>query len=406
MMTTTTIANNVPALDEDPWSDETLLNPYPMHERLREAGPVTFLPRYGVYAVARYEQIVEVASNWETFSSAAGVGLQDPRDPAYFRNPGPLLESDPPDHTRVRKLFSPLVSAPSLKRLRETATPTASALVDAVLAAGPDIDGVRELALAFPMRVLPDAVGMPKEGRENLIPYGELTFNGIGPENELFHKALAAAGDAQVWIADAMKRENLAPDGMGAMLYTFVDSGDITEDQAGRLVRTFLGAGIDTTVSAIGGALMLFAQNPEQWEKVRENRALIRPAFDEVIRVISPAQTFARLATHDTTIGGQDITADSRIVLFYGAGNRDPRRWDRPEEFDIERRTTGHLGFGHGIHGCAGQMVARLEAELLFNALADRVHSIELTGTPTWHLNNTLRSLEELPIRLHTDGNG
>ena len=133
---------------------------------------------------------------------------------------------------------------------------------------------------------------------------------------------------------------------------------------------------------------------------MRENPKLIRGAFEEVLRFEAPLQTFFRTTTREVEVGGVRIGNGEKVLLFLASANRDPRRWDRPDTFDVRRRATGHMTFGTGIHGCVGQAVARLESEALFGALAKRVASFELTGEPTRRLNNTLRGFNTLPLRI------
>jgi cytochrome P450 len=127
---------------------------------------------------------------------------------------------------------------------------------------------------------------------------------------------------------------------------------------------------------------------------------LIRGSFEEVLRFEAPVQTFFRTTTRPVEVSGVKIADGEKVLLFLAAANRDPRRWDKPDTFDVRRRATGHMTFGTGIHGCVGQAVARLESEAIFGALVKRVASFELTGEPRLRLNNTLRGLDTLPLRV------
>jgi len=227
-----------------------------------------------------------------------------------------------------------------------------------------------------------------------------MVFNSFGPRNDLFEKAMANAGPVRDWIMSKCSRAALAPDGLGIQIFAAVDSGELTELEAGMLVRSFLSAGIDTTVYGLGNALYCFANYPEQWAVLRENPSLIRLAFEEVLRFEAPVQTFFRTTTKAIEVGGVKLGDGEKVLLFLAAANRDPRRWDKPEIFDVKRRATGHMTFGTGIHGCVGQAVARLESEAVFGALAKRIAAFELTGEPKRRLNNTLRGLDSLPLRV------
>lgn len=392
-------ASGVPTIDKDPYSTEYLIDPYPFHEELREAGPVVWLEAHDVWATGRHEHVRDILTDWPTFMSGAGVGLIDLRVDAW-RPPSLLLEADPPAHTVVRSIIERVLSPRAVKVLRDRFGARAETLVDRLVGAG-SFDAMDELARVFPVEAFADEVGVPKEGRENLLPYGDMVFNGQGPRNDYFHAAMQNAAEVQAWITASCRRENLAPGGFGAQIYEAADAGEISEEQAGLLVRSFLSAGLDTTVSALGNAMHLFAANPDQWEVLRADPSLARPAFEETIRLETPVQVFSRTATRDAEIGGTEIAKDERVMIFFGAANRDPHRWENPDEFDIRRKASGHLAFGLGIHGCVGKPVARIEGEAVLGALARKVGRIDLDGEPRRHLNNTVRSFESLPVTFH-----
>jgi cytochrome P450 len=292
-----------------------------------------------------------------------------------------------------------VLSRSALERLREQMQDQADALLDEVLPEG-RFDAVSKLAQAFPLRVFPDAVGIVRDGRENLLPYGDMAFNAFGPRNTLFERSMQKASEVTAWITAQCRRQALTPEGLGAQIYAEADAGKIDEQEASMLVRSLLTAGLDTTIHGIGHALHCFATWPEQWICLRSEPALLRGAFEEVIRYTSPVQTFFRTTTRAVDVAGTTLPEGEKVLLFLAAANRDPRRWTDPERFDIRRKAVGHVGFGYGIHQCVGQMVARLEAEVLLSALLRRVAEFQLAGPPGFRLNNTLRSLEALPLRV------
>jgi 4-methoxybenzoate monooxygenase (O-demethylating) len=383
----------------DPFSHTFLNDPYPHHEAMREAGPVVWLEQYGIWAMARHQEVRDALTDWETYCSGAGVGVSDFRKEPPWRPPSIILEADPPLHTRTRAVLTRILSPAAINILRETFAREADALVDR-LVEGCEFDGIADLAEAYPLKVFPDAVGISEQGRENLLPYGSMVFNSFGPRNDLFNQAMANAGPVRDWIMSKCSRAALAPDGLGIKIFDAVDAGELSEEEAGMLVRSFLSAGIDTTVYGLGNALYCFAGNPEQWTILRENPNLIRGAFEEVLRFEAPVQTFFRTTTKAVDVGGVQLGDGEKVLLFLAAANRDPRRWDRPDSFDVRRRATGHMTFGTGIHGCVGQAVARLESEAIFGALAKRVAAFEITGEAERRLNNTLRGLDTLPLRV------
>jgi cytochrome P450 len=188
------------------------------------------------------------------------------------------------------------------------------------------------------------------------------------------------------------------PGGWGMQVFEAADRGECTEQEAERLVRSFLSAGVDTTVNGIGHMLLAFATHPEAWQQVRENRPLSRSVFDESLRWDSTVRTFFRTTVRDVTVADHVITEGSKVLLFLAAANRDPRHWENPEHFDPGRKNSGHVGFGYGLHQCLGQMVARQEAEVVLNSMLARVKAIRLAGPVIRRLNNTLHAMHSLPI--------
>ncbi len=392
-------AVDLPQLDLDPYSIASLMDPYPLHEQVREAGPVVYLTPWQVYAVARYEQVKAVLSDHDTYISGAGVGLTNFNLEPPFRPRSLVLEADPPAHTPCRAVLARVLSPTVLRNLRPVFEAEAEALVDQCLELGA-IDGIKALAERYPLKVFPDAVGLAAEGRENLLLYGDMVFNANGPRNELLAKSTERVGPVTEWIMRRCQRDMLAPGGFGAQIWEAADRGDITHEQAPMLVRSLLSAGVDTTINGLGNALFCLATHPEEYAKLHSDPSLARYAFDEALRYESTAQTFYRTTVRDTVLAGVPIPANCKVLMMLAAANRDPRKWPDPDRFLIERRPAGHVAFGAGIHGCVGQAIARLEGELVLSILARRVRRIELIGEPTRRLNNTLRALDALPLRL------
>jgi cytochrome P450 len=388
----------------DPFSHDVLEDPLPMHATLRAAGPVVHLPRYDVYAMARYAEVRAALTDWQGFQSAAGVGLSNFRVEKPWRPPSLLLEADPPRHDAPRVVLSKILGPRALRKLRDAWFADAAELVDKVLAES-EFDAVTALAEAFPLRVFPDAVGFPEAGREHLLPYGDHAFNAFGPVNDLVQKGQPRVAEHSGWVNSVCARDALGDGGFGAQIWAAADHGDITHEQAPLVVRSLLTAGVDTTVHGLAAVLHAFATHPEQWDRLREQPGtLARVAFDEAVRWESPVQTFFRTATTDLTVGGVTIPEGRKILMFLAAANRDPRRWTEPDAFDLGRDPSGHVGFGMGIHQCVGQHVARLEAEALLTALAARVGRFELAGPVRRHHNNTLRAWASLPMRVYRSG--
>lgn len=389
----------IPESDIDPYSDEVLENPHPSHALLRDLGPVVRLSRYGVYGIARYAEVRAVLEDWQSFSSARGVGIEDFSKVKPWRLPSVVLETDPPLHDRTRGVQSRVLSPLALSALKEPFARAAEDLVTRLLDLR-EFDAVPELAEAYPLTVFPDAMGMPRENRRFLLPYGNMVFNSFGPRNANFEAAVRDAAPVIEWVQAQSRRENLAPRGFGAEIHAAADRGELTEEEAPQVVRSVLTAGVDTTVSAIGAMLHCLARFPDQYDRLRAEPRLARNAFEEAVRHESPVQTFFRTTTRPAAIGGETIGEGEKVLMFLGSANRDPRRWERPDDYDVSRRTAGHVGFGAGIHACVGMALARLEGEAVLSALLSRVARIEIAGEVRRRRNNTLRGFASLPVRL------
>jgi 4-methoxybenzoate monooxygenase (O-demethylating) len=391
---------DVPVFEDDPFDPAVLVAPYELHQRLRDAGPVVYLERYDCWAMARHTEVAHALGDWETFSSAAGVGLADFRKEPPWRPPSLLLEADPPGHTQVRRPMLHLMTPKAAEHFRADFAAAAEELAEKLVAQG-EFDGVSELAEVYPVHVFADAVGLPQDGRENLLRYAAMVFNAFGPRNALVEAAFAGAAPVLEWITARCQREALAPGGLGAQIWEGVDRGEITADQAPLLVRSLLAAGLDTTIAGIGNALYCLALHPEQYDLLHADPALARAAFEEALRFEGPAQVFFRTTTRPVEVDGATIPADVKVLLCLGSANRDPRRWgDDADRFEIRRRSVGHVAFGAGIHVCVGQFITRLEGELMLAALARRASRLTLVGDPVRKPNNIMKSFGRLPLRV------
>ena len=387
-----------PTSDIDPFCPEFILDPYPRHARLREAGPLVWLERWNAWLAPRYAEVHAIVGDPHTFSSGAGAGLANFHKEKPWRPPSLLLEADPPDHTRRRAIVGRILSAPNLRAFRTTFEIEANRLIDCLLDLR-DIDAVTDAAQPYVLKVFPDAVGLAPGDRQHLLTYGAMVFNAFGPRNDIFERSMSGVAEVQGWILDQCRRENLAPGKLGDQVYQAVAGGQISDDEALILVRSFLSAGVDTTVDAVGNALWSFAMHPAEWAKLKANPTLAPQAFAEVLRYESPFQSFFRTTTRDVEIAGIEIPANEKVMVSVGSANRDPLKWTRPDVFDFDRNPRDHVGFGYGIHACIGQMISRLENEVLLGELAKRKVDFEVTGPTRHKLHNTLRGFEQLPMR-------
>jgi len=230
------------------------------------------------------------------------VGRANFRREAPWRPPSLLLEADPPHHDAPRAVLAKVLGPRALHRLQQAWFADAEALVDDLLGhAGPggvtEVDAVPALAEAFPLRVFPDAVGLPDEGRENLLPYGDTAFNAFGPDNALRAKGARRVAELSGWVAGQCAREVLTDDGFGAAIWAASDRGDITPAQAPLVVRSLLTAGVDTTVHGIGALLACLARTLAAWARLRADPTLVRLAFDEAAPGVAGADVLPHRGT-------------------------------------------------------------------------------------------------------------
>jgi cytochrome P450 len=287
----------------------------------------------------------------------------------------------------------------NIRRLRTDLEPQATQIVSRAIEMR-SLDAVAEIATPFPLRSFPNAVGLREEGRETLIDYGHMVFDGMGPKNEIYENVMSHSDETVRWVDRQCQRDSLAPGKFGDQVYAAADAGSITPEEAALVVRSFLSAGIDTTIHGLGSFLLCMAQRPDAWKRVHDEPSLVPPAFEETLRYESPFQKFFRTTTQSTQLAGIDLDADEKVMVLIGSANRDPSKWESPDSFIVDRRPLGHLGFGTGIHACVGQMIARLEADVLLGELARRVKSITLTAPPIWQPSNSLRGLQSLQIEI------
>ena len=387
--------------DLDPFSPQFRADPFTPYAKLRDlAAPVVWLTRHSIWVVSRYEPVRVVLSDPKRFSNAGGGGIKNYFLEKSWRRPSLILEVDPPEHQRTRKVLMQALSPDRLQRLRATFEAQADALIEAALDKG-TLDAIPDLVQRFPLTVFPDAVGMKPEDRSNMLLYGSMVFGGFGPVTPWYEELMKQAEQVSAWIMERCQRDALDSDGIGAAIYAQADTGNIEEWEATLLVRSLLSAGVDTTIDSIGLCLRCLAEHPDQWALLRSDPDLARAAFEEATRFDSSSQSLFRTTLEGFDFQGVVLEKHQKVLVLIGAAGRDPAKWVDPERFDITRRVTAsQIGYGAGIHSCVAQMMARLEAEVFFRALAQKVRDIELAGTPAVRLQPGLRGLSSLPLRL------
>ncbi|MGW7424000.1 cytochrome P450 family protein [Streptomyces sp. NPDC054813] len=384
---------------------ELLADPYAVYARLREAGPVhRFAGTDGLPAwlVTRYEDVRQALADPRLSLDKAHAkpggyrGLALP--PALDAN---LLNMDPPDHTRVRRLVSQAFTPRRIALLREPVRRTADRLLDAVEPLG-RTDLIAGYAAPLPIAVICELLGVAEEDRPDFRSWTDAL---VIPDPARPERAKEAVKALLAFFARllARKRAEPADDLLSAMIAVRDEEDRLSEDELMSLTFLILFAGYENTVHLIGNATLALLLNPSQLAALREDPARIGAAVEELARYDGPAPlAIRRFPTEDVTIGGVTVPAGETVLLSLAAAHRDPRRFPEPDRLDVGRDATGHLALGHGIHYCLGAPLARLETEVALAALLERLPGLELdvpADALRWRPSMRTRGLLGLPVR-------
>ncbi|MFZ5749420.1 MAG: cytochrome P450 [Pseudomonadota bacterium] len=386
----------LPHYRPDIYSEQGIADPYPHYRAIRDLGPAVRLAAQDIVALGRYADVRAALMDHGTFRSGAGVAVNDQINGVSQRT---TLASDPPLHQQLRAIIAEPLQPRAVALLREAIDDAAEHLIARLAAAG-RFDGVADLARFLPVSIISNLVGLPEEGRDNMLDWAAATFDCLGPANARMAAAMPCFLEMLGYVLQQAGPAQVKPGSWAEHIYAAAREGRIAADQAPALMLDYLGPSLDTTIFATAHMLHLFARNPDQWALVLEDEALIPAAVNEVVRFESPIRGFTRLTTRAVDVGGVTVAAGQRVLLLYASANRDGRMWDAPDRFDILRpNLKSHLGFGLGRHVCAGQHLARLEIQALLRAMRRHFTRFEI-GEPTIQVNNVLRGFASLPVTL------
>ena len=405
------------AFDESLVSPAFLADPYPTLRRLREDDPVHWSDALGSWVVTRYDDVLQTYLDVEHYSNEgrlagtmehlpAGEQATLAEFAAFYRAKG-LVHADPPDHTRIRRLILKWGFTPAqVESLRPRVQQLVDELIDEVEADG-QMDVIEDLAFVLPVTVLCHLLGVPQSDGLLFRSLADRLL-GFQGRNKPELDALLAAQDAIVELREylASQTERLHagasdPEGLlGRMIAAQAGEDALTVDELVNTIGTLLIAGHETTTSLVGNGLLTVLQHPEQWQRLHDDRSLIPAAIEEMLRYESPLTRQPRLLKADAELGGRQLRKGDTVFQMINAANRDPAHFDDPERFDIERPSRRHLAFGQGIHFCIGAPLARLEGQVVFETLLERLPGIRLVDpSPSWALGKpTVRILSRLPV--------
>ncbi len=401
-------------IDEKLISSEFLDDPYPLLRHLQSEAPIYWSESIGGWIVTRYDDIIptfrDVAhfSNYGRFAKVVEYLPTDERlNFAPFENhyrQKSLLQSDPPDHTRLRSLIVKVFNANSIEAMRPRIKKIVDDVLDTFEPKG-KMDVIRDLAFPLPFSVLGAIMGLPLNDQDNIKLWADeiLLFQGVNrPPAALLERSQAALLAMRSYLTDLVneKRRNPGNDLISELVAVEAEGTRLTEQELVYTCITMLGAGHETTTSLIGNGLYTILSHKQEWRKLCKNPALLNSAIEEMLRYESPVARQPRVIKDDIELRGQKMQKGQVAFQMLNAANRDPAYFENPDVFDIERPNNRHLAFGMGIHFCIGAGLARTEGQEVFKAIMSRLPKIQLVDAkPIWdrHKPNS-RMLHTLPV--------
>jgi cholest-4-en-3-one 26-monooxygenase len=354
----------------------------------------------GFWAVTKHRDVVAISRDSETFSSFENTAIVrfmsgNTREQIEMQRVI-MLNIDPPHHTKMRGIVSRGFTPRAINNLREVLTDRARKIVQDALEKGTG-DFVTDVACELPLQAIAELIGVPQEDRHKLFTWSNDMVGYDDPEYSGDGEMAAAEilGYSMVMAEDrrACPREDI----VSKLVSAQVDGDELTSDEFGFFVILLAVAGNETTRNAISHGMLAFLDNPDQWELFKAERP--PTAVDEIVRWATPVTVFQRTATKDTEIGGQLIKTGQRVGMFYRSANFDEEVFENPEQFNVLRNPNPHVGFGGtGAHYCLGASLARLEIELMFNAIADAMPAITKAGDPQRLRSGWLNGVKRLPV--------
>ena len=384
-----------PVYEADLFAPAALRAPFGHYRALRDLGPLARLADPDVYVLSRFDQVRDALRAPDVLVSGRGVEFSDvfnmPRAPNVIQSDGEL-------HQRLRAEVVRPLSLGQLRQHRAFLKQMIADRVAALVDRGP-FDAMAEIARVLPLQAISVLVGLPEEGRAAMLDWAAATFNAIGPLREEFASDYALLARVQAYLA-SQNGDTVRQGSWAHALFAAADAGRLSEAEARGAMSAYVLPSLDTTILAKGH---LLAGAPDQWRLLRENPALIPNAVIESVRHSAVIRWFSRVAHVDYCVDGHVVPEGARVMLIYASANRDERRFEQPDAFDVRCDAGAHLSWGTGRHMCAGLHLVRIEMEVMLEALAERCGTIE-AGELEMGANRGLYGFNSLPLTLRSAG--
>jgi cytochrome P450 len=391
----------------DPFSDDFFNSPYETYRRMREEAPVYYDENYDFYALTRFEDVAAAFKDHETYSSARGIDLAMVRS-GVLPDPKSIIFMDPPEHRNMRSLLNKVFTPRAIQSQKEMVTETIERYLNA---ADPDrFDVVQDFSAPFPVEVITTMLGVAPEHRQKIRIWIDETLSRGPGQVEVGEAGVQASIETGIFYYNLIqqRRAELGDDLFSKLIAAEIEREDgdkskLDDVEIAGFATLLGGAGAETVTKLVGSAAVVFAQNPEQWQKLLDDRSKIPAAVEELLRYQAPSQYQVRCSLKEVHLHGVTIPGGSPVFLINGSANRDPEAWTDPDKFDIDRdpHEATNLGFGYGIHSCLGAALARMESTIALEKLLDFMPRYEVDWPACKRVNmQNVAGWKNVPVRV------
>ncbi|MBA2945151.1 cytochrome P450 [Streptomyces himalayensis] len=396
----------------DPWSPAFVADPYPAYAELRARGRVHYYEPTNQWLVPRHADVTallrdrRLGRTYQHRFSHEEFGRQAPRaehEPFHVLNDHGMLDLEPPDHTRIRRLVSKAFTPRTVEQLRPYVHRLASELVAGLVAEGGG-DLLTAVAEPLPVAVIAEMLGIPEADRPQLRPWSAdiCGMYELNPPEETAQRAVQASVEFSAYLRELIEARRKEPgeDLISGLIAAYDEGERLTEQEMISTCVLLLNAGHEATVNATVNGWWALFQHPDQLAALRADRSLLSTAVEELLRYDTPLQLFERWVLDDIEIGGTTIPRGSEIAMLFGSANRDPDAFADPDTLDLSRKDNPHISFSAGIHYCIGAPLARIELAASLGALLDQAPTLRPAAEPEQKPNFVIRGLKELRVEL------